>query len=155
MSFEVTHERASISKGYDPPPVGCSASARGFFLARSVHILSATEPGAVASVGQMQSLEDHAMRSMTTLAAALLIGAPLVTVGTPARAENDFMGQAQRFLNGNSGNDRDAYQRGRDDEMRHQQAEQDRDRVRRDYDRDASRDRRYREPDYGDRNSYR
>jgi len=95
------------------------------------------------------------MRSMTTLAAALLIGAPLVTVGTPARAENDFMGQAQRFLNGNSGNDRDAYQRGRDDEMRHQQAEQDRDRVRRDYDRDASRDRRYREPDYGDRNNYR
>ena len=96
------------------------------------------------------------MRSMTTIAAALLIGAPLVSVGTPARADNnDLMGQAQRFLNGNTGNDRDAYQRGRDDEMRRQQAEQDRNRSRRDYDRDANRDGRYREPVYGDRNDYR
>ena len=75
------------------------------------------------------------MRSMTTIAAALLIGAPIVATGTPARADNnDLMGQAQRFLNGNSGNDRDAYQRGRDDEMRRQQAERDRERIRRDYD---------------------
>ena len=96
------------------------------------------------------------MRSMTTIAAVLLIGAPLVATGTPARADNnDLMGQAQRFLNGNSGNDRDAYQRGRDDEMRRQQAERDRDRNRRDYDQDASRDGRYREPYYGDRNNYR
>ena len=96
------------------------------------------------------------MRSRTTIAGALLIGVPLVTAGTPARADNnDLMGQAQRFLNGNSGNDRDAYQRGRDDEMRRQQAERDRDRIRRDYDRDASRDGRYREPYYVDRNNYR
>ncbi len=96
------------------------------------------------------------MRSMTTIAAALLIGAPLVTAGTPARADNnDLMGQAQRFLNSNGGNDRDAYQRGRDDEMRRQQAERDRDRNRRDYDRDASRDGRYREPYPGYRNNYR
>jgi hypothetical protein len=92
------------------------------------------------------------MRSMTTIAAALLIGAPLVSVATPARADNnDLMGQAQRFLSGNNGNDRDAYQRGRDDEMRRQKADQDRNRSRRDYDRDANRDRRYREPTSGDR----
>jgi len=36
------------------------------------------------------------MRSMTTIAAALLIGAPIVATGTPARADNsDLMGQAQ------------------------------------------------------------
>jgi len=97
------------------------------------------------------------MRSMASIAAAILIGAPLLLVGTPARADNnDLMGQAQRLLNGNNGNDRDAYQRGRDDEMRRQQAEQDRNRSRRDYDRDANRDGHYREPTtYGDRNSYR
>jgi len=45
------------------------------------------------------------------------------------------MGQAKRFLN-NGGDDRDAYERGRSDEMRRQQAERDGHRYRRNYDYD-------------------
>jgi hypothetical protein len=77
--------------------------------------------------------KDHRNAIHIPLAAALLIAVPLASVGTPAaRADNnDFMGQAQRFLN-NKGDDRDAYQRGRDDEIRRQRAE--RDRSRWDYD---------------------
>ena len=68
------------------------------------------------------------MRSVTTMAAALLIAAPLALVVTPAGAAgNDLTGQAQRFFNGRGdGRERgnlDAYQRDRDEEMRRQQAE--------------------------------
>ena len=79
------------------------------------------------------------MRTATMAAYCLLTTAPLVSLGTPAHADtNDFMGQAQRFFN-NKGDDRDAYDRGRADEMRRQQAEQDRNRYRRDHDRDLDR----------------
>jgi hypothetical protein len=59
-----------------------------------------------------------------------------------------ILGQAQRFMN-NRGDDRDSYDRRRDDERRGQQALRDRDGDRRDYDRDRSRDDRYRQPDSG------
>jgi hypothetical protein len=98
------------------------------------------------------------MRPITMLASSLLIAAPLLSIGSPARADNnDFVGQAQRFLN-NRGDDRDArnsYERGREDEMRRQQAEQDRNRYRHDRERDADRDDRYREPNYGYNGNYR
>jgi hypothetical protein len=96
------------------------------------------------------------MRTITMLASSLLIAAPLVSVGTPVRADNnDFMGQAQRFLNNNKGDDRDSYERGREDEMRRQQAEQDRGHYRHDHERDADRDDRYHEPNYGYNGNYR
>lgn len=92
------------------------------------------------------------MRSMTTIAAVLLIGTPLVSVVTPARADYDFTGQRQiqRFLNG-SGNDRDdrAYQRGRVDEMRRQQAEREGYRHRHEDNRNWQLGQRSYEPDYG------
>ncbi len=95
------------------------------------------------------------MRAIPALTACLLTAAPLLAFGPPAHADNnDFMGQAQRFLNGNNnGNDnRDSYERGRDDEMRRQQAERDRDHYRRDdtYRRDNAYrgDDRPRSPDY-------
>ena len=74
------------------------------------------------------------MRAIPAFAACLLTAVPLLSFGPQARADsNDFMGQAQRFLNGNNGNDnRDAYERGREDEWRRQQAERDRDHYRRD-----------------------
>ncbi|HTI80569.1 MAG TPA: hypothetical protein VL614_08995 [Acetobacteraceae bacterium] len=69
---------------------------------------------------------------MTAL--SLLVAAPLMSIGIPARADNnDWMGRAQQFLkNGSNDRDRDqdAYERGRQDEMRHQQAEQNRYRYR-------------------------
>jgi hypothetical protein len=86
--------------------------------------------------------EDHAMRSITAIAACALTAAPLVAFGPPAHADNDFVGQAQRFFN-NGDNDRNSYERGRDDEIRRQQAERDRDRYARD------RDNRYVNPNYG------
>jgi len=98
------------------------------------------------------------MRIIPTLAACVLTAVPLITLGPPARADdNGFVGQAQRFLNNNNGNDsRDAYERGRDDEMRRQQAQQNRDdRYRRDDDRAYSRDDRYRDQNTGYNNSYR
>ena len=60
------------------------------------------------------------MRFTATLSATLLIAVLLASVGPPAaRADNNDLGHAQRFLN-NQGDDRDAYQRGRDDEIRRQ-----------------------------------
>ncbi len=55
-----------------------------------------------------------------TLDAACLPGRVLLTLlGTPALADNnDWPGQAQRFFNNNQSSDRDAYERGREDEMR-------------------------------------
>jgi hypothetical protein len=97
------------------------------------------------------------MRLITIATCCIMAFAPLMTPGTPARADNnDFMGKAQRFFNNDNNNrsdDRDAYERGRMDEMRRQQAEQDR--YRGDYDRDSRRGDRDRQPDYGYRNSYR
>ncbi len=69
------------------------------------------------------------MRLMTMTALGLLVAAPLMSVGAPARADNgnDWMGRAQQLMNNRSDDrdrDRDAYERGRQDEMRHQQAQQ-------------------------------
>ena len=63
------------------------------------------------------------MRPITMMASCLLVAAPILSLdGSPVQADtNDFMGQAQRFSN-NRGDDRDSYDRGRDDEMRRQQA---------------------------------
>jgi hypothetical protein len=94
------------------------------------------------------------MRAIPAFTSCLLTAVSLLSFGPPARADsNDFMGQARRFLNGNNGNDnRDAYERGRDDEMRRQQAERDKDHYRRDdtYRRDNAYrgDDRPRGPDY-------
>ena len=95
------------------------------------------------------------MRFTTAIAAGLLAAGPMIAFTQPAHSQqNDLMGQAQRFFNNNNNNDqnsRDAYQRGRDDEMRRQQAERDRsysrDRDPRVGDRDVSRDGRYRGQD--------
>ena len=100
------------------------------------------------------------MRAIPVLAACILTAAPLVASGPAARADsNDFMGQAQRFLNnGNNGNDnRDAYERDREDELRRQQADRDRDRYRRNdaFRDDASRGDRGRGPDYNYNSNYR
>ena len=74
------------------------------------------------------------MRAIPVLAAGFLTAVSLAPFAAPARADsNDLMGQAQRFLNNGSNNNdsRDAYERGREDEMRRQQAQQDRDHYRR------------------------
>jgi hypothetical protein len=94
--------------------------------------------------------EDDAMRIIAMIASGLLIAAPLAA-GTSARAaNNDYVGQAQRFLNNdNSRDDRSGYERGRDDERRRQEAQRERDDYRRDLDQDRTRDDRYRQPDYG------
>jgi hypothetical protein len=96
------------------------------------------------------------MRSVTPMAAALLIAAPLALVVTPAGADsNDLTGQAQRFFNGGGdGHERgnlDAYRRGRDEAMRHQQAE--RATRRWDDDQDRGANDYYRSPNYGYRNA--
>ena len=77
------------------------------------------------------------MRSFTTLCGSLLITLGCVAA-VPAHAQNDVVGNVQRFLgNGNSSNDRDAYEQGRRDEMRQQQTDRERGRE----DRQAYRDR--------------
>ena len=79
-------------------------------------------------------------------AAALAL--PLAMGTVPAKAQgNDVLGQVQRFFN-NGRNDQDAYQRGREDELRRQQAQ--RDRWRENHDRYGYNDRQYR----GDRDYY-
>ena len=94
------------------------------------------------------------MRSITAIASCALLALPLVSLSAPAHADsNDFMGQAKKFLNNDNSNDRNAYERGREDELRRQQAEQDRTRYRPDRERDRSRDDRYRNPN--DRDDYR
>ena len=94
------------------------------------------------------------MRSITAIASCALLARPRVSLSAPARADsNDFMGQAKKFLNNdnNNNNDRNAYERGREDELRRQQAQQDRNAYR--PDRDRSRDDRSRDPNvrYDDR----
>jgi hypothetical protein len=96
------------------------------------------------------------MRSITAIASCALLALPLVSLSAPARADsNDFVGQAKKFLNNDNSNssNSNAYERGREDELRRQQAEQDRSGYRPDRDRDRSRDERYRDPN--DRNDYR
>ena len=95
------------------------------------------------------------MRSITAIASCALLALPLVSLSAPARADNnDFMGQAKKFLNNDNNNDRNAYERGRQDELRRQQAEQDRDHhYRPERDGNLSRDERYRNPN--DRYDYR
>ena len=79
------------------------------------------------------------MRSITTMASLAVLAIPLVSLAPSAHAQaTDFMGQVQKFFN-NDG-DRDAYERGRQDEMRRQQAESERYRARRERERDRDRD---------------
>jgi hypothetical protein len=82
------------------------------------------------------------MRYAIMTASSLLVAASLMIA--PALADNDFLGQAQRFLN-NRGSDRDAYERGREDEIRRHQAERDQYQYHRDYYQDRHRDDRYRQ----------
>ena len=91
------------------------------------------------------------MRSFTTLCGSLLITLGCVAA-VPAHAQNDVVGNVQRFLgNGNSSNDRDAYEQGRRDEMR-QQADRERREDRQAYrDRDLDRQYDYQRNGYNDR----
>ncbi|HJU27441.1 MAG TPA: hypothetical protein VJ722_12250, partial [Rhodanobacteraceae bacterium] len=78
------------------------------------------------------------MRLINIVAAGLLAVGPIFAFSSPARAEpNDLLGRAQQFLNNNNNNNsqsnQDAYERGRQDEMRREQAQRDR-RYRRDDD---------------------
>jgi hypothetical protein len=77
----------------------------------------------------------RAYRTMLHLGALAL---PLLAWAVPgqALAQNNFLDQAQKLLNGNNNQDQqNAYERGRADEQRRIQAERDR---RRDYDRDRT-----------------
>ncbi len=94
------------------------------------------------------------MRLAIVITAGLLAVGPVIAFGPSAHSQqNDLMGQAQRFFN-NSNNDqsnRDAYQQGREDEIRRQEAERGRGYRRgndqRWGDRDLDRDSRYRSQD--------
>jgi hypothetical protein len=74
-----------------------------------------------------------------------LAAVSLASFTTPATADDDFLKQAQPLFD-KRGDDRDAYQRGREDEMRRHEAERDWSRNQRE---DWSRDERYRQPYYG------
>src|SRR5437763_15890401 len=78
--------------------------------------------------------ETYSMRCTKMMALCALVSVPLLTGGTSAKAaNNDYAGQAQRFLNNNNNSDdRSGYERGRDDEMRRQQAQGERHDYRRD-----------------------
>jgi len=96
------------------------------------------------------------MRTIRMMASLAVLAVPLVSLAPSARADNDLMGQVQKFFNNDNDNDHDrnAYQRGREDEMRRQQAERRDARWRREHDRDVSRyqrdrDDRYRDPNNG------
>jgi hypothetical protein len=68
------------------------------------------------------------MRLTIAIAAFILTAGPMAAFSPPAHAQqNGFLGQAQRFLNNdNTQSNEDAYQRGRQDEMRREQAQRDR-----------------------------
>ena len=89
------------------------------------------------------------MRLIPTIAAGLLTAGPLLGLGPPAHAQqNDLLGRAQQLLNNNNNqSDRDAYERGREDELRREQAQRDKhyrhDDDRRWTNRDQSEDGRY------------
>lgn len=95
------------------------------------------------------------MRSITTLCGALLIMGCMTAVPVHAQTQNDVLGGVQRFLgngNGNGNSDRNAYEQGRRDEMRQQQADRERRRDDRQYgDRDRDLDPRYQRNGYTDR----
>jgi hypothetical protein len=93
------------------------------------------------------------MRLINIVATGVLAIGPLFAFSSPTHAEqNDLLGRAQQFLNNNnSPSDQDTYQRGRQDEMRREQAQRDRN-YRRDNDqrwsdRDQSQDGRYSDRD--------
>jgi hypothetical protein len=68
------------------------------------------------------------MRLISITAAFLLGTGPLFAVCAPAHADqNDLLGRAQQFLNSNNDNrsNQNAYERGRDDERRREQAQRD------------------------------
>lgn len=65
---------------------------------------------------------------------------------SPVHAQNNnFLGQAQRLLGNDNGGDRDAYERGRQDQMQQHQMEREHHRAERERDRDH---------EYGDRGTY-
>ena len=77
------------------------------------------------------------------LSSLFLTGA--LALAIPARA--DFMNDAQRFLNQGGQSDQNAYEQGRRDEMRRQQAEREQRRAMR----EQQYGQQYRRDDYGDR----
>ena len=93
------------------------------------------------------------MRLATMITAGLLAVGPVIAFGPPAYSQqNDLMGQAQRFFNNNNNdqNNRDAYQRGREDGLdvnRPSAGGYRRDYDQRSGDRDLNRESRYRSPD--------
>ena len=69
------------------------------------------------------------MRLITGIAAGLLAAGPLFASCPTAHADqNDLLGRAQQLLNNNNNNqsERDAYERGREDELRREQAQRNR-----------------------------
>ncbi len=91
------------------------------------------------------------MRRVTTMALGLLMTASVASFALHARAaSNDPNGQVQGFVN-NRGDEHDAFQRGREDQMRRRQAE--RDRYRWDEDQLSDSDDYYQSPNYGYRDS--
>ena len=82
------------------------------------------------------------MRPITI--AGVLLALPLITAA-PAVAQNDVLNQAQRFLNPNG--DREAYERGRQDQARQEQYRRDQRRAARQYD-DQRYSRQYSDPYY-------
>lgn len=83
------------------------------------------------------------MKVMGAAIVGLTLVAPLAIATPPAQAQ-DVMGQVQRFFNPNG--DQQAYERGREDQWRQQQAER--------AQRQAQRDRSREEQGYSDRGYY-
>ena len=95
------------------------------------------------------------MRSLMHTASCALVALPFIASTPQASANTDLLNQAQKFFNGNSDNSRDAYERGRQDELRRQQADREERRWRREHRErgltryEQDRDYRYRDPTYG------
>jgi hypothetical protein len=69
------------------------------------------------------------MRLINITAACLLGAGPVSAISPPAHADqNDLLSRAQQFLNNNNDNQsgQNAYERGREDERRREQAQRDR-----------------------------
>ena len=71
------------------------------------------------------------MRSIMHTASCALVALPFIALTPQASAETDLLNQAQKFFNGNSNNSREAYERGRQDELRRQQTDREERRWRR------------------------
>jgi hypothetical protein len=78
--------------------------------------------------------------------AGLLLALPLLTANPASADNNDFFNQAQKFFN--NGSDRDAYQRGREDQARHDEWQRERQAERWRERREAERAYRYYNRDY-------